>query len=204
MIILERDNYYKLAREMYMKDKITEQSILLFENKGFSETSIQDIVNVLGVTKGTFYYYFSSKEQLLMEIHHQYITNLLERQNRIISNDDTSPKEQLTEIISLLITDIARNGPSARVYFREMRHLTSENMKNIKQKRERFRLNVENVVRRGIDQKEFKEDLSADIITFGILGVTNWSYNWFKPGGNVSPQELGEIYADMILTGIIE
>lgn len=189
---------------MNMKDKITKQSILLFENKGFSETSIQDIVNELGVTKGTFYYYFSSKEQLLMEIHHQYITSLLKRQQGIISDDDMSAKEKLIEIISLIITDIANNGPSARVYFREMRHLTDENIENIKGKREQFRLNVENVVRKGIEQKEFKKDLRTDIITFGILGVTNWSYNWFKPEGEVSPQELGQVYADMILTGILE
>lgn len=187
-----------------MKDEITGQSILLFEKKGFSETSIQDIVNGLGVTKGTFYYYFSSKEQLLMEIHDHYITSLLERQHRIITNDNMSSKEKITEIISLLISDIVKNGPSARVYFREMRHLANENMENIKQKREQFRLNVEDVVQKGIDQKEFKEDLSADIITFGILGVTNWSYNWFKPGGEVSSHELVGKYADMILTGIIK
>ena len=38
-----------------MKEKITEQSVKLFQEKGFSETSIQDIVDLLGVTKGTFY-----------------------------------------------------------------------------------------------------------------------------------------------------
>lgn len=62
-----------------MKAKITEHSIRLFEQKGFTETSIQDIVDSIGVTKGTFYYYFSSKEQLLMDIHMDYITKLLEK-----------------------------------------------------------------------------------------------------------------------------
>lgn len=186
-----------------MKDKITEHSILLFEKKGFCETSIRDIVHVLGVTKGTFYYYFSSKEQLLMEIHDHYITSLLKRQHRIINNDTSSPKEKITEIISLLIFDIVENGPSSRVYFREIRHLAEENIKTIKQKREQFRLIVENIVQQGIDQKEFKEDLRADIITFGILGVTNWSYNWFKSGGKVSPQELVESYVNMIFNGIV-
>ena len=60
-----------------VKEKITAQSIRLFEKKGFTETSIQDIVDSLGVTKGTFYYYFSSKEELLMDIHLGYIDELL-------------------------------------------------------------------------------------------------------------------------------
>jgi AcrR family transcriptional regulator len=38
-----------------MKEKIIQQSIQLFGEKGFKETSIQDIVDSLSVTKGTFY-----------------------------------------------------------------------------------------------------------------------------------------------------
>ena len=48
-----------------MKRKIIEESIDLFDKKGFNNTSIQNIVDSIGVTKGTFYYYFSSKQELL-------------------------------------------------------------------------------------------------------------------------------------------
>src|SRR5690625_298272 len=187
---------------MEMKDKITQQSILIFKEKGFSQTSIQEIVNALEVTKGTFYYYFSSKEQLLMDIHHDYITHLLARQERIISKINITQKEKLTEIIRLLITDIADKGPSARVFFREVRHLTDENIETIKKKREQFRLNIEQIIQEGMKHGELREGLRADMISFGILGVTNWSYNWDKPDGEVSAEELVKIYADMILTGI--
>ncbi|SFB11903.1 transcriptional regulator, TetR family [Lentibacillus halodurans] len=186
-----------------MKDLITQQAIVLFGKKGFSETSIQDIVDALDVTKGTFYYYFTSKEQLLKEIHHEYITDLLERQNGIIQSDALNQKEKITGIIRLLITDIADKGPSARVFFREMRHLTNENAEVIKQKREDFRLNIEKILRTGIKQGEFQQDLRTDMTAFGILGVTNWSYNWFNPHGEVSPEELAKLFSDMILTGIV-
>src|SRR5690625_5450945 len=81
-----------------MKEKITETSILLFGKKGFSQTSIQDIVTELDVTKGTFYYYFPSKEQLLMDIHQDYITNLIERQELIVNDHTYSQQEKLTAI----------------------------------------------------------------------------------------------------------
>lgn len=184
-----------------MKDKITEQSILLFEKKGFSHTSIQDIVNELDVTKGTFYYYFSSKEALLMEIQDDYINHLLHRQQKIIERHVT-PKEKLIDVIHLLIADITDNGASARVYFRELRHLASENMETIKHKRAQFRLNLEKVVQDGIEQGYFKSGFRVDMVTFGILGMTNWSYNWFKPAGEVSSKELANIYADIILGGL--
>src|SRR5690625_5195889 len=106
-----------------MKRKLTKKSIELFERKGFTQTSIQDIVDELQVTKGTFYYYFSSKEQLLMDIHLDYITNLLKSQEQIIENKTMLNGDKLGEIIQLLIFDIKEKGPSGRVFFREIRHL---------------------------------------------------------------------------------
>jgi len=100
-----------------MKKEIIEHSILLFEKKGFSQTSIQDIVDALNVTKGTFYYYFSSKEELLMDIHLQYIDDLLNRQAMILHDASLSCCKKLAKIIHLLISDIKERGPSARVFF---------------------------------------------------------------------------------------
>src|SRR5699024_11528359 len=110
-----------------MKEQITNQSIQLFEEKGFSQTSIQDIVDALNVTKGTFYYYFSSKEQLLMDIHLKYIDNLLIRQQQILDNISLSHQEKLTKIIAMLIHDIKEKGSSGRVFFREIRHVKRDN-----------------------------------------------------------------------------
>lgn len=92
-----------------MKQKIIQESILLFERKGFGSTSIQDIVDALNVTKGTFYYYFSSKEQLLMDIHSEYIEDLLKRQAAIIEKPGTF-REKLHDIVYLLIADIEAQG----------------------------------------------------------------------------------------------
>jgi len=186
-----------------IKDQITKHSIQLFEEKEFSQTSIQDIVEVLDVTKGTFYYYFSSKEQLLMDIHLQYIDNLLLRQKKIYDNSSLKNKEKLEQTIQMLISDIKEKGSSGRVFFREIRHLNNTNILQIKEKRNKFRLKIENVVQEGIKVKEFKTELPADMITFGILGLTNYSYNWFDPSGEISPDELARIFSNMIFHGIV-
>ncbi|KKE79806.1 TetR/AcrR family transcriptional regulator [Bacilli bacterium] len=185
-----------------MKRKITEVSIKLFEKKGFSATSIQDIVDAIGVTKGTFYYYYSSKEQLLMDIHYDYITNLLERQKQIVDNSHLSQREKITEIITLLIMDVTEKGPSARVFFRELRHLSEGNIEKIKEIRKQFYLNVEAVIKAGIEQGEFRKADRPDMLAYGVLGIVNWSYNWYNPEGDVSPSELAKIYANVILKGI--
>lgn len=184
-----------------MKQKIIEQSIQLFESKGFSETSIQDIVNALGATKGTFYYYFPSKEQLLMDIHSNYINELLEKQREIMNSSDDY-KTKVIDVVRLLITDIKPHGQRARIFYRELMNLNEGNQQIITEKRKEFRFNLQELIEKGMDNGEFHRDLKADMVCFAILGMCNWSYNWFDPAGPVSDQELTEIYAKTLLDGI--
>ncbi|MDR4948151.1 TetR/AcrR family transcriptional regulator [Neobacillus cucumis] len=185
-----------------MKERITEQSIRLFEKKGFSETSIQDIVDSLGVTKGTFYYYFSSKEELLMDIHRGYIDELLIQLERIFNDTLKNYKEKLFEIVFMLISDIKSRGSAAKIFYRELSNLNEEHSALIISKRDQFRLNIEALIKAGIENGEFRPSINAPIITFGILGITNWSYQWFNPNGTCSDREVAEIFVDMILKGI--
>ncbi|TXK86951.1 helix-turn-helix transcriptional regulator, partial [Parageobacillus sp. SY1] len=89
-----------------MKEKIIETSIELFDRKGFKETSVQEIVEAIGVTKGAFYYYFKSKEELLKDICISYIEDLLEQQQRILQDSEKSCTEKLYEIVYMLIRNI--------------------------------------------------------------------------------------------------
>ena len=184
-----------------MKEELTRQSIKLFEQKGFSETSIQDIVDSIGVTKGSFYYHFTSKESLLMDIHLHYIDDLLSRQKVIIDSQE-SYRTKIVKFVTLLINDIKAQGSYGRVYFREMRNLTPENSDIIKAKRRTFRLNIEQTIKEGIKTGEFRNNLQPEMITFAILGVTNWSYQWFNPSGEVSAKELAEMFSEFVLYGI--
>lgn len=185
-----------------MKEKITEYSIRLFEKRGFSETSVQDIVDELGVTKGTFYYYFSSKEELLMNIHNRYIDELLITQEKIMADESTSSKEKLFEIVYALIGNIKHAGASAKVFFREIKNLNDERLALIIPKRDRFRFNLEHLIKQGIETKEFRDDLNPSIVTFGVLGAANWSYQWFNPDGALSEREVTEVFMEMMLNGI--
>lgn len=209
LAIKERKKYgiisirqFSECEDIKVKEKITGQSIRLFEKKGFSETSIQDIVDSLGVTKGTFYYYFSSKEELLMDIHLGYIEGLLVLQETILKDQSKSCKEKLFEIVYMLLSDIKARGSAAKIFFREMKNLSAEHFAMIDPKRDQFRYNVEGLIKAGMENGEFRPDLTPSIITFGILGITNWSYQWFNPNGSVSDREVAEIFVEMILQGI--
>ncbi|MBN6189117.1 TetR family transcriptional regulator [Aneurinibacillus sp. BA2021] len=185
-----------------MKDKILQQSIALFEKKGFSETSIQDIVAALGVTKGTFYYYFTSKEQILMQIHLQYIDTILEKQRQIMDHPDKTWQEKLFDVVHMLIHQIEPQGASARIFFRELININGAFLDEILAKRDQFRFHLQYLIEQGIKQGEFRDDLPADMMTFAVLGACNWSYMWFKPDGPLPDSAVARTFVEIFLHGI--
>ena len=48
-----------------MKSKIVDAAWELFYEKGYNDTTVEDIIKLSGTTKGSFYYYFGSKDSLL-------------------------------------------------------------------------------------------------------------------------------------------
>ena len=185
-----------------MRGRIIKESIDLFDKKGFSKTSIQDIVDTIGVTKGTFYYYFKSKQELLMDIHLNYIKELLAEQAVILNDEYLSSKVKINKLIHLIIRNIKIHGKSARVFNREFKHLSEKQLKLINDYRKEFRINLEQLFSEGINKGEFRDDLRIDIVIFGILGMVNRSYQWYNPDGEVSEDELVSIYMELILNGI--
>ena len=73
----------------------------LFQTKGYATTTVDDIVQAVGVAKGTFYYYFKSKEALLTTLVDQFIQNLLSASQQIIDNPDLNAIEKIVEIVNL-------------------------------------------------------------------------------------------------------
>lgn len=53
---------------MTLKDRIIDETLKLFSLKGFINTSINDILDAAGTTKGGFYNYFKSKEDLFFQV----------------------------------------------------------------------------------------------------------------------------------------
>lgn len=50
------------------KDRIIEKSMELFKENGYHATKVEEITKALGISKGNFYTYFNSKEEVLYEI----------------------------------------------------------------------------------------------------------------------------------------
>jgi len=60
------------------KEQILKTSLLLFLQKGFKEVTMNEIVKSSGFSKGAFYHYFSSKEEVFKEVIEVYFGQMLD------------------------------------------------------------------------------------------------------------------------------
>ena len=83
------------------KKELIEAAGQLFFTKGYETTSVADIIDAVGVAKGTFYHYFKSKEELLNELATDRIKENLKRIMPLVENDSLSALEKLRLLFSL-------------------------------------------------------------------------------------------------------
>ena len=100
------------------KDKIIEKSMELFCEKGYYATKVEEITKALGISKGNFYTYFGSKEEVLYEI-----LNIMKNEKiRMLEEIDTNkaPKEILKDFIE----------DYKQYVFKYLKKVTLQNMDN--------------------------------------------------------------------------
>ena len=69
------------------RNEIIETAGKMFEEKGYAQTQVQDIVNEIGVAKGLFYYYFKSKDEVMEELADRYADTIIDAVNKLIDKD---------------------------------------------------------------------------------------------------------------------
>lgn len=87
------------------KTEILEVAGELFVEKGFEETSISDILKKVGIARGTLYYHFKSKEEIMDAYIEKSTYNVLQDAKKIANNKNISIEERLIGTLIALRID---------------------------------------------------------------------------------------------------
>lgn len=80
------------------KNEIVDTAARLFAQKGYDECSVNDILNTIGIAKGTFYHYFRSKEEVLDAVISRATDLIRERINQAMQNTELAPTEKMLHL----------------------------------------------------------------------------------------------------------
>ncbi|WP_117149240.1 TetR/AcrR family transcriptional regulator [Paraliobacillus zengyii] len=91
------------------KIDIMQAAMRFFSKKGFQSTSMQEIANEAGMSKGSLYKYFESKEELLIKVFKFNHDNMVGNAKYININDSLNPKEKFKKMLIVEFEGILEN-----------------------------------------------------------------------------------------------
>ncbi len=86
------------------KKELVKKAYELFITKGYENTSVDDIIASAGIAKGTYYYHFESKEQILEEVVNMMIDKGVEKAKTIVQSDLKLEEKLVYTILALRAT----------------------------------------------------------------------------------------------------
>lgn len=182
------------------RDELLKAAARLFSEKGYHATSMQDIADALDILRGSLYHHIDGKEALLHELMERGINELLS-QVRPVAASEMTPTEKLAEVIRRHTVTIARYPDFMAVFLHELKSLSPARRQQILELRDEYDHIVRGIIAEGIERGEFRPT-NVRIATFGLLGLLNWIYQWYSPSGPLSPEEIADVFVDVILRGL--
>lgn len=93
---MKRDKIMRIVKEHdERKNEIIDTASCIFAQKGYDKTSVNDILNAIGIAKGTFYHYFKSKEEVLDAVIAKATDMIAQQAEEVINNSGMSPEDKL-------------------------------------------------------------------------------------------------------------
>jgi AcrR family transcriptional regulator len=184
------------------RNHLVQRALELFERDGYPRTSVEDIVDAAGMTKGAFYHHFRSKEEVLEIIHNDYVDAQVEMCHNIIKHY-ADPQEQLAQIIRSTIISLGAYRAHVSVYLQDRRFLTGERRGNVIARRNQVDRIFSGIIERGAESGVFRKDVDSKLVAFGLIGMCAWVINWWRSEGSLSLQEVADQYVELLLGGLL-
>src|SRR5262245_40822974 len=196
----------KNATEKGLKQAAREEAILqaaaaCFGEQGYRATTLETVAERLGISRVTLYRYCPSKEELLIRVFERSIA-IFQQGLRQICAQNIPPEEKVHQIIRHQVRLMADHRDFLSVFFSEESHLPVEMAQRARAERRAYDELIESVIREGVDSGRFAP-LPAKIVSFALLGMCNWLYQWYQPQGPLSVDEVARIFIALVENGYL-
>lgn len=188
-------------RRELVREQLIDIAAELFDSKGFVQTSINDIARAIGLGRSAVYHYFRNKEEIVAALVESEALTPSSQLQWLTEQPDLSPTERLRRAIVDGIKRRLESGSRFILLARLEAQIPDElgPLYN-KGRRDIYNFYVR-CIQDGIAAGEFR-DVDPKVSAFAVIGMANWTSRWYSPSGARTPDEIGEIIADLALHGL--
>ena len=148
--------------------EIMDAAMLLFMEKGYTNTTTQDIVDKVNISRGLLYYHFKNKEDILYCLVERYSEKLLRDIHVIVNDDDKTAIEKIRDFIdaTIISTDnVSAEGTELQktVDLEENRYMLDKLSHKLIEK---LTIYFERIINQGISEKVFSVKYPSETAEF--------------------------------------
>ncbi len=182
--------------------QIYEAAARVFCEQGFGQSSMSDVAAAADLTKAGVYHHIASKDELLFGIM-SYGMDLFEERvlDRVAQIRD--PLERRRASIRGHVLLVTRDRPKeVTVVLNESLSVRGDYRAKINSRKRRY-IRFLNETFRELRREGRMREIDPRVATFALLGMINWTYQWYGAGGRIRDTELAEAYIDLFLGGLL-
>ena len=182
----------------------------LFVEKGFAATRVEEVAKLAGVSKGTLFLYFSSKEELFKAVVRENISGRFSEWSAELDDYSGSSAELLAHCLTVwwehvgstkasgipkLMMSEGRNFPKLAIFYQ---HEVIEPGEAL----------IRRILRRGVDSEEFRSvdmKYAAYLVLAPMLFLTMAMHScgpWADPANNLNPHDYIAMQVDLLMHGL--
>jgi len=182
-------------------ERLLAEATRLFAERGYDRTSVQEIVEAAGVTKGALYHYFGSKDDLLHEIYARVLRLQTERLDTIAARSTPVP-ERLAEAAADVVVTSIQNLDDTKIFFRSMHQLSPGKQKAVRAERRRYHETFRALIEEGRRDGFFRADLRPDLVVDFFFGSVHHLGTWYRADGPLSADQVAAEFSDLLLHSV--
>jgi AcrR family transcriptional regulator len=196
----------RTKKERNPKQALREESILqaaaaCFGEQGYRPTTLETVAERLGISRVTLYRYCPSKEELLTRVFERTIA-IFQRGLQQICAQDVPPEEKLRQIIHHQVRLLVDHRNFLTVFFSEESNLPTDMARRARAERRAYDELIEGTIREGVEAGRLAP-LPPKLVSFALLGMCNWLYQWYQPEGRFSADEVARIFISLVEHGYL-
>ncbi|MBL3681676.1 TetR/AcrR family transcriptional regulator [Leucobacter aridicollis] len=154
-------------------------AVELFAERGYANTSVQDIVDAAGVTKGAMYHYFESKDDLLFGIYDR-VLSLQQSHLDVIVGEGGDVDDVLRAVcVDVLETSIEYLAEGT-VFFRSMDMLSEPRRKEVVRRRRAYNDEFAALVRQGQREGNYRDDIPVPVLIAHFFSDVHYLSYWYS------------------------
>lgn len=184
------------------KEDIIKSAVSIIGEKGYHNTTMEEIASKLLMTKGSVYYYFKDKQDLLYQSQRMLLQESIAH-IETIQDKELPIKEKLQKTMIVHIEYLISERTGFAMGAKPEQFFAGGQLEGILQLRNQYSQYMDQLLLEGMKTGVF-DSVDIKIVRNIILGAMNWVIEWYSPEGNMDKNALAKIISNYLLRILIK